>query len=156
MCSHRSPRGDGRCSKEESIPLFVLFVLFGQAKRTLKEKNHNVTFPLSYFSMTKSTKSHQRERSPLFENSSPCLGDANQRTACIGSFPACTSLSQQVVRGKYVRQRGRAKVGGFAAPHSFNYTTRANISHEKAEQIRARIACTPAERELLIGKSLFK
>ena len=23
-----------------SIPLFVLFVLFGQAKRTLKEKNH--------------------------------------------------------------------------------------------------------------------
>ena len=66
--------------------------------------------------MTKSTKSHQRERSPLFENSSPvsatptnalralvnppclgdakqrtscipCLGDAKQRTACIGSFP---------------------------------------------------------------------
>ena len=70
MCSHRSPRGDGRCLKEESIPLFVLFVLFGQAKRTLKEKKHNVTFPLSYFSMTKSTKSHQRERSPLFENSS--------------------------------------------------------------------------------------
>ena len=71
MCSHRSPRGDRRCSKEESIPLFVLFVLFGQAKRTLKEKNHKETFPLSYFCVTKSSKSHQRERSPLFENSSP-------------------------------------------------------------------------------------
>jgi hypothetical protein len=37
------------------------------------------------------------------------------------------------------------KVGGFAALHDFSYTTRANISHEKAEQIRARIVCTPAE-----------
>ena len=53
MCSHRSPRGDRRCLKEESVPLFVLFVLFGQAKRTLKEKNHKESFPLSYFSMTK-------------------------------------------------------------------------------------------------------
>ena len=26
---------------------------------------------------------------------SPCLGDANQRTACIGSFPACTSYSRK-------------------------------------------------------------
>ena len=40
----------------QSIPLFVLFVLFGQAKRTLKEKNHKDTFLLSYFSVTKSTK----------------------------------------------------------------------------------------------------
>ena len=38
----------------QSIPLFVLFVLFGQAKRTLKEKKHKVTFYLSYFSVTKS------------------------------------------------------------------------------------------------------
>ena len=52
----------------QSLPLFVLFVLFGQAKRTLKEKKHKETFLLSYFSVTKSTKSHQRERSPLFEN----------------------------------------------------------------------------------------
>ena len=36
------------------------------------------------------------------------------------------------------------KVGGFTAPHDFSYTTRANISHERAEQIRARIICTPA------------
>ena len=54
----------------QNFPLFVLFVLFGQAKRTLKEKHHKVTFSFSYFCMTKSTKSHQRERSPLFENSS--------------------------------------------------------------------------------------
>ena len=40
---------------------------------------------------------------------------------------------------------GRAKVGSFTALRDFSYTTRANISHEKAEQIRARIVCTPAE-----------
>ena len=39
---------------------------------------------------------------------------------------------------------GRVKVGGFTALRGFSYTTRANISHEKTEQIRARIACTPA------------
>ena len=42
--------------------------------------------------------------------------------------------------------KDRAKVGGFIAPRNLNYTTRANISHEKAEQIRARIVCTPAEK----------
>ena len=46
------------------FPLFVLFVLFGQAKRTLKEKNHKVTFLLSYFSVTKSTKSQQGGLAP--------------------------------------------------------------------------------------------
>ena len=40
--------------------------------------------------------------------------------------------------------KDKAKVGGFAALHNFIYTTRANIAHEEAEQIRARIACTPA------------
>ena len=40
--------------------------------------------------------------------------------------------------------RGKEKIDSFAAPHDFCYTTRANISHEKAEQIRARIVCTPA------------
>ena len=65
-------------------------------------------------------------------------------------------LVARAVRGEYVRQRSKGKIGSFAAPHSFIYTSRANISHEKAEQIRARIVCTPAERGLLIGKSLFK
>ena len=77
--------------------------------------------------MTKSTKSHQRERSPLFENS---------------------SRVHELVAGSSAWQvsaaKGRAKVGGFAAPHAFSHTTRANIAHEIAEQIRARIVCTPA------------
>ena len=32
----------------------------------------------------------------------------------------------------------------FRAHHNLDQTTRANISHEEAEQIRARIVCTPA------------
>ncbi len=39
---------------------------------------------------------------------------------------------------------GKAKVGSLFTLHNFVYTTRANISHEEAEQIRARIVCTPA------------
>ena len=53
-------------------------------------------------------------------------------------------LVARAMRGKCVRHGGKAKVGGFAALHNLNYTTRANIAHEKAEQIRARIVCTPA------------
>ena len=39
--------------------------------------------------------------------------------------------------------RDKSKVGGFAALRSLNHTTRANISHEKAEQIRARKPARP-------------
>ena len=77
--------------------------------------------------MTKSTKSHQRERSPLFENSS--------------------RVHELVARSSAWRVRAaksKVKVGGFVVFHGFSHTTRANISHEKAEQIRARIVCTPA------------
>ena len=56
-------------------------------------------------------------------------------------------LVARAMRDKCVRHRSNVKVGGFTALHSFIYTTRANISHEKAEQIRARIVCTPAEKE---------
>ena len=42
--------------------------------------------------------------------------------------------------------KDRAKIGGFAAPRNLNHITRANMSHEEAEQIRARIVCTPAEK----------
>ena len=42
--------------------------------------------------------------------------------------------------------KDKVKIGDFAALRGFNYTTRANIAHEKAEQIRARIVCTPAEK----------
>ena len=41
--------------------------------------------------------------------------------------------------------KDKAKIGSLVALHGFVYTTRANIAHEKAEQIRARIVCTPAE-----------
>ena len=92
MCSHESPRGDRKRLKEEYFPLFVLFVLFGQAKRTLKEKNHKDTFLLSYFSVTKSTKSHQRERSPLFEN-----------------LPRVHEFVARAMRGECVRQRTEQK-----------------------------------------------
>ena len=50
------------------------------------------------------------------------------------------------MRGKCVRQRDKGKIGSFTALRNLNYTTRANIAHEEAEQIRARIACTPAEK----------
>ena len=44
--------------------------LLSRGEHCSPAKKHKETFPLSYFSVTKSTKSHQRERSPLFENSS--------------------------------------------------------------------------------------
>ena len=55
-------------------------------------------------------------------------------------------LVARAMRGKCVRQRGKGKIGSFTALRNLNYTTRANISHEKAEQIRARIVSTPARK----------
>ena len=58
------------------FPLFVLFVLFGQAKRTLKEKNHKETFPFWYFSVTKrrvqggEATSERRRRDGVYQKSS--------------------------------------------------------------------------------------
>ena len=79
--------------------------------------------------MRKSTKSHLRERSSLLYISS------RVHESVAGS-------SAWEVRAA----NGRAKVGDFTAPRNLGYTTRANISHEIAEQIRARIVCTPAEK----------
>ena len=87
-----------------------------------------VTFHLSYFSVKKSTKSQQGGHTP---SSFRTTGGVHELVA-------------RAVRGECVRQRGKGKIGSFTAPHNFCYTTRANISHEKAEQIRARIVCTPA------------
>ena len=78
--------------------------------------------------MTKSTKSQQGGLAP-----------SSFRTSC-----GVHELVARAVRGECVRHRSNVKVGGFIAPHSFSYTTRANISHEIVEQIRARIVCTPA------------
>ena len=79
--------------------------------------------------MTKSTKSHIRERSPLLYISS------RVHELVAGSSAWRVRAAQN-----------KAKIGSFAALRGFNYTTRANISHEETEQIRARIVCTPAEK----------
>ena len=63
-------------------------------------------------------------------------------------------LVAQAMRGECVRANGKAEVGSSVPPHNLTYTTRANISHEKAEQIRARIVCTPAERGLTHMRSM--
>ncbi len=77
--------------------------------------------------MKKSTKSHLRGLSSLLKNS--------------------FRVHELVARSSAWRvsaAKDRAKVGGFAALYGFSYTTRANIAHERAEQIRARIVCMPA------------
>ena len=79
--------------------------------------------------MTKSTKSHIRGRSSLLYISS-----------------RVHELVARAMRGECGGTSGMAKIGGFATLHNFSYTTRANISHEKTEQIRARIVSTPAEK----------
>ena len=87
-------------------------------------------FVLLYFSMTKSTKSHLRGLSSLLK-----------------IFFRVHELVARVMRGECVRQMAKRKsvVLRSSQPHT---TTRANISHEKAEQIRARIVCTPAEKRV--------
>ena len=91
-------------------------------------KNHKETFLLiALFTDEKRCKSHQRKLSPLFEIS-----------------PRVHELVARSSAWRVRAANGRAKVGDFTAPRNLGYTTRANISHEKAEQIRARIACTPA------------
>ena len=79
-CFLRLSRVCGRSSKEESLPLFVLFVLFGQAKSTLC---------FMYFCMTKSTKSQLRrsllEISPPF----PALPKREQY------IPSCANISSE-------------------------------------------------------------
>ena len=99
------------------FPLFVLFVLFGQAKRTLKEKNHKETFPLWYFSMTKSTKSHLRGFSILLKisfrvhelvaRSSAWQVRAARDKAKIGSFAALRNLILPRVRTYHTKKPSR-------------------------------------------------
>ena len=77
--------------------------------------------------MTKSTKSHLRGLSSLLKN-----------TFRVHELVAGSSAWR--VRAT----KDKVKIGSFATHHSFSHTTRANIAHEEAEQIRARIVCTPA------------
>ena len=78
--------------------------------------------------MIKSTKSHIRGRSSLLYISS-----------------RVHELVARAMRGECVRQRAKLKSTMSYSPQPHT-TTRANTSHEKAEQIRARIASTPAEK----------
>ena len=108
------------------------------------KRDKKILFLLSYFSLTKSTKSHQRERSPLFENSSPVSATpTNALRALVHSPRARVSRASHAWRVRAAKDK--VKIGSFATPHGFSHATRANISHEEAEQIRARIVRTPAE-----------
>ena len=84
--------------------------------------------PLNGVAETEYTKSQQGGLTP-----------SSFRTSC-----GVHELVARAMRGKCVRHGSMAKIGGFAALRNLNHTTRANIAHEKAEQIRARIVCTPA------------
>ena len=87
-------------------------------------------FFFSRFSLTKSAAKVSKEDSRRPPSEPPC---------------GVHELFARTVRGECVRQRGNAKVGGFAVLRDCILPTRANKVHEKAEQIRARIVCTPAE-----------
>ena len=105
---------------------------------------HKDTFSfLVLFTDQKYQKSARRTHAVLLPNLT--LSRRRQPTHCVHWLipAACTSYSQEVVRGKCVQQRIKQKSVVLRSPKSHT-TTRANISHEKAEQIRARIVCTPA------------
>ena len=92
-CSLRLSRVCGRSSKEESLPLFVLFVLFGQAKSTwcllLLFGQAKSTLCFMYFCMTKSTKSHLRGSLLEISLSVPALPKREQY------IPSCANISSK-------------------------------------------------------------
>ena len=96
------------------FPLFVLFVLFGQAKRTLKEKKHKETFPLSYFSVKKSTKNQQGGLTP---SSFRTTGGVHELVA-------------RAMRGECVRQMAKRKSVVLRSPQSKLYHACEHITRE--------------------------
>ena len=101
-------------------------------------KNHKVTFIFSYFCVTKrmvqggEATSERRRRDGVY-----------QKSFKRAFLPLKKHLPRaRVSRASHAWQvratKDKVKIGSFATLHSFIYTTRANISHEKAEQIRAR------------------
>ena len=92
----RLSRVCGRSSKEECLPLFVLFVLFGQAKSTLC---------FMYFCVTKSTKSHLRRS--LLEISLPFPA----LPKCEQYIPSCANISSEP-SDRRQRQKYRFKCTG--------------------------------------------
>ena len=112
------------------FPLFVLFVLFGQAKRTLKEKYHKETFLLSYFCMTKSTKSQQGGLTP-------------------SSFRTSGGVHELVAGSSAWRVRAardKAKVDSFALSailyyHACEHSTRGSRADSCTHCLHARYKC---------------
>ena len=124
--SLRLSRVCGRSSKEESLPLFVLFVLFGQAKSTLC---------FMYFCMTKSTKSHLRGSLLDISLSFPALPKCEQYTPSRANISSEPSDRRQ-------RQKYRFKCTGclldFALCH-------ADAAGDHAfSSVSVQTSCTPA------------
>ena len=108
------------------------------------EKKHKETFLISYFSVTKrrvqggEATSERRRRDGVYQKSFKRIFHPLKNL-----LPrARVSRASRAWQARAAKDK--VKIGDFAALRGFNYTTRANIAHEKAEQIRARIACTPA------------
>ena len=112
---------------------------------SMTRKINKVTFPLSYFCMTKRrvqggvATSERRRRDGVYQKSA-----RRTRAVLLPNLVRRARVSRASHAWQVRAIKDKVKIGGFAAPHDFCYTTRANISHEKAEQIRARIVCTPA------------
>ena len=102
--------------------------LYRRAAACCRRRDIKILFFFSRFSLTKSAAKVSKEdsRRPPSEP------------------PRRARVSRASHAWRVRAARGKGKIGSFTAPHDFSHTTRANISHEKAEQIRARIVCTPA------------
>ncbi len=109
-----------------SIGCTRFFSCRGRRLRRPAKKHKGTFLLLALFSDKKRGKSHLRGLSALLKNTlrvHELVARAVRASAC----------------GK-----GQSENRQFCALHGFVYTTRANKAHEIAEQIRARIACTPA------------
>ena len=137
--SLRLSRVCGRSSKEESLPLFVLFVLFGQAKSTwcllLLFGQAKSTLCFMYFCMTKSTKSHLRRSLLEISLSFPALLKREQY------IPSCANISSEP-SDRRQRQKCRFQCTGclldFALCHADTAGAHAFSS------VSAQTSCTPA------------
>ena len=91
--SFRAPFGEGAAIKGLThMRSMCVGVAETGVEHCSPAKNHKVTFLLSYFSVTKSTKSQQREHSPLFAN-----------------LRGVHELAARAMRGKCVRQMAERK-----------------------------------------------
>ena len=122
----RLSRVCGRSSKEESLPLFVLFVLFGQAKSTLR---------FMYFCMTKSTKSHLRRSLLDISLPFPTLPKREQYT------PSCANISSKP-SDRRQRQKCRLKCTGCLLDLALCHADTAGV--HAFSSVSVQTSCTPA------------